>query len=230
MATQRIRLKPISPVSIEQKVAFGLLMFLGLGGVVFGFQSFGANMQRPIQKQMKDLYTGEQYLSQDQIDEQEREASKTKDTDADGLVDYDELYVYKTSPYIVDSDSDGYDDKTEIFSGNNPNCPVDKTCGFVVTSDEEATASNTIADAFVQSLGAGALIEAGSVKFNSAADVEAFFKQATMDQIRADLIESGMSQEELDAIDDDTLRAFFNGALDEASFSGSLDQYVDPTQ
>ena len=187
-------------------------------------------MKRPIQKQMADLYTGESYLTDDQRQEQELEASKTKDTDLDGLVDYDELAVYKTSPYIVDSDSDGYDDKTEIFSGNNPNCPVGKTCGFMVASDEEATASSTIADTFVQSLGTGALMEADSVSFNSASDVEAFFKQATLDQIRAALIASGMSQEELDALDDETLRAFFNGALDEAAVSGTLDQYIAPTE
>src|SRR3990167_3984046 len=160
MATQRIRLKPVSPVSIEQKVAFGLLMFLGLGGVVFGFQSFGANMQRPIQKQMLDLYTDEQYLTQDQRDEQEREASKTKDTDTDGLVDYDELYVYKTSPYIVDSDSDGFDDKQEVYSGNNPNCPTGKDCGLV-TGSAEAVAENSAADAFIEGLGENDLLEAG---------------------------------------------------------------------
>jgi len=59
------------------------------------------------------------------------QALKNKDTDGDGLSDYDELYLYHTSPYLKDTDSDGYDDKTEILSGNDPNCPTDKTCGPV---------------------------------------------------------------------------------------------------
>src|SRR3989339_1067244 len=225
MATQRIRLKPISPVNIEQKVAFGLLMFLGLGGVVFGFQSFGANMQRPIQKQISEFYTGEQFLTEDQLEEQTLKDSKTKDTDGDGLVDYDELYVYKTSPYTSDSDSDGFDDKQEVYSGNNPNCPTGKDCGLTAGS-AEAVAENSAADAFIEGVGENGLLEAGKVTFESEEDVATFFQQATMDQIRAALIESGMSQEELDLIDDQTLQDFFNGVLDEAAVSGSLETYV----
>jgi len=45
-----------------------------------------------------------------------------KDTDADGLSDYDELEVFFTSPYLGDSDSDGFSDKDEIKAGTHPNC------------------------------------------------------------------------------------------------------------
>ncbi|MBI4435328.1 hypothetical protein HY630_01520 [Candidatus Uhrbacteria bacterium] len=203
-------------------------MFLGLGGVVFGAQSFGANMMRPIQTQIAEFYKGEEFLTSDERDEREREESKTKDTDQDGLVDYDELYVYKTSPYIADSDSDGFDDKQEIYSGNNPNCPTGKNCGLIAGS-VEAVGETSAADAFIEGLGEGDLLEAGSVTFESEEDVETFFQQATMDQIRAALLESGMSQEELDQIDDETLQAFFYGALDEASTSGLLDEYLTTT-
>lgn len=226
MATQRLRLKPPSPLTTEQKVAFGLLMFLGLGGVVFGAQSFGVNMMRPIQQQIAEFYTGEEFLTSDQREVQDLEESKTKDTDADGLVDYDELYVYKTSPYLADSDSDGFGDKEEVYSGNNPNCPTGKNCGLIAGS-AEGVAEMSAADALIEGLGANELLEAGDVTFESEADVEQFFQQATMDQIRAALLESGMTQEELDQIDDETLKAFFNGAIDEASTSGLLEQYLD---
>lgn len=53
---------------------------------------------------------------------------QNKDTDGDGLSDYDELYIYKTSPYLKDTDSDGYTDDTEIKTGNNPNCPTGQIC------------------------------------------------------------------------------------------------------
>jgi hypothetical protein len=226
MATQRVRTKPTSPLSTEQKVAFVLLVFLGIGGVVFGAQSFGANLSRPIQEQIASYYTGEEYMTQDQREARELEQSKTKDTDGDGLVDYDELYVYKTSPYIVDSDSDGYSDQDEVYSGNNPNCPTGKTCGFIVGSIEEEVGDTSVADALVSGLGASELLEAGSITFESEEDVQTFFKQATLEQIRAALIESGMDEEELKLIDDETLEAFFNGALDEAALSGSLSEFV----
>lgn len=230
MAIQRFRSKPPSTLTVEQKVAFALLLFLGLGGVAFGAQSFGASLTRPIEQQIAQYYTGEEYLTQDQRDEQELEASKTKDTDGDGLVDYDELYVYKTSPYIVDSDSDGYSDQQEVFSGNNPNCPIGKTCGFSVSTVDEEVAETNPADAFIEGLGVSELLEAGSVEFTSEADVEAFFKQATIEQIRSALIESGMTEEELSLIDDETLEAFFYGALDEASLEGALQDFVTPTE
>lgn len=230
MAIQRVRTKPLSTLSREQKVAFVLLLFLGTGGVVFGAQSFGAHLTRPIQEQIAS-YTGEGFLTEDEREAKELEESKTKDTDGDGLVDYDELYVYKTSPYIADSDSDGYSDKQEVYSGNNPNCPTGKTCGFTVgASVDEQTADSGATSALVTGLGADELLEAGSVTFTSEEDVETFFKQATMEQIRAALIESGVSQEELDQIDDETLEAFFYGALDQAADSGDLDEFVTATE
>ncbi len=57
------------------------------------------------------------------------QALQARDTDADGLSDYDELYVYHTSPYLKDSDSDGVDDKTEVTKGTDPTCPQGQTCG-----------------------------------------------------------------------------------------------------
>ncbi len=46
--------------------------------------------------------------------------SKEKDTDRDGLSDYDERYIYGTSPYDQDSDNDGYSDYDEVKAGTDP--------------------------------------------------------------------------------------------------------------
>lgn len=54
--------------------------------------------------------------------------SQNKDSDEDGLSDYEELYVYSTSPYIGDTDSDGFTDKQEVESSHNPNCPASENC------------------------------------------------------------------------------------------------------
>ena len=53
---------------------------------------------------------------------------RAADTDHDTLSDYDELNVYRTSPYLEDTDSDGYTDGEEVRSNHDPNCPADKTC------------------------------------------------------------------------------------------------------
>ncbi|MEA3357435.1 MAG: hypothetical protein U9Q67_03295, partial [Patescibacteria group bacterium] len=44
-----------------------------------------------------------------------------KDTDGDGLTDYEETTIFKTDPTKKDTDGDGFDDKTEIKNGFNPN-------------------------------------------------------------------------------------------------------------
>ncbi|MBI4437683.1 hypothetical protein HY631_01895 [Candidatus Uhrbacteria bacterium] len=230
MATRRLGTRPPQALSAEQKFAFVLLMFLGFGGIFFGFRSFGANLMRPIEQQIAELYTGESFLSSDERQAAALEESKSKDTDGDGLVDYDELYVYKTSPYVSDSDSDGYDDKMEVFSGNNPNCPEGKDCGSFVSSSEVVGVSGASIEALVGSLGSEGLLEAGAVPFESAEDVEAFFKTATLDEIRASLLEAGMSQEELDLIDDETLEAYFIGVLEEAAAQGELDALVETSE
>jgi hypothetical protein len=44
-----------------------------------------------------------------------------KDSDTDGITDYDEVNLYKTNPQSADSDNDGFIDGIEILNGYNPN-------------------------------------------------------------------------------------------------------------
>jgi|GEM_PF-1301772 hypothetical protein len=53
--------------------------------------------------------------------------NRIKDTDGDGISDYDEKYIYSTSPYLADTDSDGISDYDEIMAGQAPLC-VGNTC------------------------------------------------------------------------------------------------------
>jgi len=45
----------------------------------------------------------------------------TRDSDADGLNDFEEEYIFSTSPFNSDSDGDGVSDFIEIASGSDPN-------------------------------------------------------------------------------------------------------------
>lgn len=44
----------------------------------------------------------------------------TKDTDGDGITDYDEIHLYNTDPRSADSDGDNFTDGVEILGGYNP--------------------------------------------------------------------------------------------------------------
>lgn len=68
---------------------------------------------------------------------------KLKDSDSDGLNDYDETYVYSTSPYLADSDSDGTNDKAEIDAGTDPNCATGSTCKQITAPSTTADQTNT---------------------------------------------------------------------------------------
>jgi hypothetical protein len=118
---------------------------------------------------------------------------KTKDTDEDGLNDYDELYEYETSPYLADSDSDGYVDKEEVDSGNDPNCPAGKEClqtrTIINVNDSITNSSST------------------NSGINSASSV------TVAAQLRQVLKDAGVPQATLDAMDDATLLQFYSEAI-----------------
>ncbi len=92
------------------------------------------------------------YTSKDEEAAREVAAQKARDTDTDGLSDYDELSIYFTSPYLDDTDSDDVRDGDEVAAGEDPNCPVGKSCGSPETQigpgpnpDDLATVPGTVA-------------------------------------------------------------------------------------
>lgn len=44
----------------------------------------------------------------------------SKDSDTDGIPDFDEVTIYKTNPFVSDTDNDGFFDGAEIMSGYDP--------------------------------------------------------------------------------------------------------------
>ncbi len=227
MAIKRVRHREARALSSEQKVAFALLLFLGIGGIFFGFRSFGSNIRRPFDLQVARYLKGEKFLTSSQKEQQELEASKTRDVDGDGLTDYDELYVYKTSPYLTDSDSDGFDDKTEVFSGNDPTCPKENDCGDQAEISGDQNEVSSLVEAFGSS---ASILQSGQIDFEKPEDVENFFRQATLEEIRNALKQAGVSQEQLDQITDEELMEFFNSTLNEAANEGAFDVLVKPSQ
>jgi hypothetical protein len=118
-----------------------------------------------------------------------------KDTDGDGLSDFTELYIKKTSPYIADSDSDGVDDKTEIDKGTDPNCLPGRTCtGNLVT----VNSNNNLA---ISNANINTNINTTTTTTKSAAD------------IRAELVNLGASSEDLAKIGDEELISLYSSTI-----------------
>lgn len=153
------------------------------------------------------------------------EALKTKDTDGDGLTDWDELSIYQTSPYLEDSDSDGVIDKDEINKGTDPNCPEGRTC----SSSADITDTSG-----VNNINAGAVIGEDTTSSNPVApsglnldvnnttgspsptqeDIQKTLSgQSDASTLRKMLLDSGVTAEDLSQISDEDLMASYNEVL-----------------
>src|SRR3989338_5383798 len=120
-------------LSKERKIGFILLLFFGILAITFGFVQIRNTMFAPFA-----LNTKVPPLDKELIND--ANALRFRDTDKDGINDFDELYVYTTSPYLADTDSDGTPDAKEIAEGTDPVCPKGKVCGG---AEEEGTVVTT---------------------------------------------------------------------------------------
>ena len=112
-----------------EKLGFAGLVILFIIIIYLGFGQLGNNIKSPFNSFIAK-YSGSGEVAPPATDEAAAaEEAKNKDTDKDGLSDYDELYIFRTSPYLSDTDSDGIPDKQEIEQGTDPNCPQGKICG-----------------------------------------------------------------------------------------------------
>jgi len=116
-----------TPKNTWTKVMFIALCFFGISAIVLGILQVSKTI---------NLAGGNYAPSGDEIDYGDSletdarsvEELQVADTDGDGLSDFEELYIYKTSMYLEDTDSDGYLDKDEVDDGYDPNCPKGVNC------------------------------------------------------------------------------------------------------
>jgi hypothetical protein len=155
-------------------------------------------------------------------------ALKDKDTDKDGLNDWEELNKYKTSAYLSDSDSDGYDDKIEIDNSKDPNCPMNQDCSVAIFEDVDTSAissGTTSADAlpgYLQEAIESQMIQEQSSQ-NAQANTTNLSDSELLNQImdgtinpatlRQLLMDKGLKKEVLDKISDEQLLANMKESL-----------------
>ncbi len=111
-------------------------------------------------------------------------ALKDKDTDEDGLNDYEELYVYGSSPYLLSSASDGVSDGDKVKQGVNPNCQAGKTCTvptLVVgsTTNNSTSTDSTVSISFLRQALIASGASATAVQTADDATILQMYQQAT---------------------------------------------------
>ena len=189
---------------VSPKVVFGFLLFLTLVVIGFGLSSLIGNIYRPT-NEMESKWSEEQTVEETDVVGDLLEM-QNMDTDKDGLSDYDEMYLYGTSPYLADTDSDGYLDKQEIDGGYDPLCPKGEDCRGV-TDDGSVDADNELVSEPEQT-------ETGSTELPD--EVVEELKNLTPDEIRQLLLESGeMTEEQANQLDDEILLQILNEVLEE---------------
>lgn len=182
-------LNPGRGFSRNQKTAAIFLAVFALGVVVLGIIQISSQVRKPFQVPNKN---GQETLTELDL--------SSLDSDNDGLSDYDELYTYKTSPYLEDSDSDNINDYDEIQNNSDPLCPTGKNCYATEFLEAETNEQNSL-DYLI------------TPEVNSESEGEIDLNAVTPEVLRAILLESGYGAEELSQISDDDLMASYQEAL-----------------
>ncbi len=121
---------PVFPVraglSSERKWGFVLLLIFGILSVGLGMLQIRNSLYGPLA--LNNKVSPELKNEINSID-----ALRLRDTDHDGLTDFDELYVYTTSPYLYDTFSYGISDK-EVITKGLPLCPKGQDCSTPIAS------------------------------------------------------------------------------------------------
>ncbi len=137
-----------SELNVQQKVAITALSLCCLFLVFGGLSQLRSYVRKPFLVSHRELTRAIEIRTQTyQNDDKQMRELRLKDADRDGISDYDEQYVYRTSPYLADSDSDTLSDGEEIATGEDPNCPKGKNCLDVQSSVPQAATSTFVMDA-----------------------------------------------------------------------------------
>ena len=220
MEDNKINLKKIDK---NHKISLVALSIFSVLVVVMWFLNFKNNLENSLKyggdvlvsSQKNDFKCvgsscqGEMNLSADNLE------LKFIDTDGDGISDWDELFIYGTSPYIEDTSGDGVTDYEAIFVYNiDPLCSPEQDCaGAEYQKDPQninEKPSNGLQEWFLL------LDGPDSENFNTdnlkAPDE---FSPDVVDSgiLRAMLLEDGMLQEDLDKISDEQLLNIYKEAF-----------------
>lgn len=188
-----------------QKIAVIFLAIFGVFFITLGVLQFINRIRSPFR------YGGEAAIpvSQQEAVEFHTAVLMSMDTDGDGLSDYDEIYIHKTSPYLEDTDSDGRSDYDEIFVyGSDPKCAEGENCSGNDNFSETASTSNTQLNLPSENENILSVNNEDEEFLNSVVSGE-----INISVLRELMLVNGFSQEQLDLISDEDLQAIYLEAM-----------------
>lgn len=222
-------------LSSHQKLSLGVFIVIGLSTIVLGFFRINKAIELPFRR--AGTFT---LKTADQLEKERMALLRSQDTDTDGLHDYDELYVFKTSPFLEDSDSDGLNDGAEVAAESDPNCPKGKTCRQPKLFSGSQTAPTTIGTGTTTAPSTTGTTTAPTVTAEQEQRILAAIQETFGDlnnltpeviaegmekmsptELREFLAKLGIPQAALDKADDATLRTLLKETLDELAVQPS---------
>ena len=215
-------------------ILVGAVVLIGSGAIFWGDLRHIYNVMHP-----KPLNTS--------VSESEQiTALKTKDTDHDGLSDYDELFYYKSSPYLFSTAGDGISDGTKVSKGENPSCAENTTCNPTPTINLNADSNTALTPEFLRSALKAAGVAQTTLDTTNDSDLLAIYNniisQSTNrnvttnsisdltvsdlenlsgSDIRQLLVANGISSATLSTVDDTTLQQIFQQIIAQDTSSTS---------
>lgn len=190
----------------KKNIAITFLLVFGVFLIVFSGWSFRNKIYNPFNIEKKN--NSSESTDSDSVDEM---ALMRVDTDGDGLSDYEELYVYNTSPYLADTDSDGYSDYEEVMEMNtNPLCPEGQDC--LGLSNAQGTSSDIEFNDNDNEDDSEEVIEDNNSMSIEDAVVDG---EVNPDFLRELLINNGLNKKDVDAISDEELKRVYQEVISE---------------
>lgn len=219
-------------LTTHQKFGLGIFVVIAAATFVFGYFRIHKNIILP-------LYQPESYFTirtTQELEDERQKMLKEQDTDSDSISDFDELYVFRTSPFLQDSDSDGIDDGDEIEDQTDPNCPRGKTCnqrsvasvlgagaetvepggGSSSTFTPESSQDDTPAGISEEAIMEIVIETFGDPETLTPEYIAEKLTSMESDELRTFLVNIGIPKDILDQTDDATIRALLQQTLKEA--------------
>ncbi|MFW0838057.1 MAG: hypothetical protein ACKKL5_03580 [Candidatus Komeilibacteria bacterium] len=183
--------------------------------VIFGmtFWQVQHNIKAPFADDNSDNNDNQVIANADNLD---IEKLKKQDTDGDGLSDYLEQYVYGTSSYIADTDSDDISDSDEVLQGTDPLCGQDGGCAQPINTPSAMTGDDSL----------DALINNDQVNNDTGASSA---DGMTRQQLTDILVQMGFNATDLANVSDQDLALLYDEALRMAQNSGDTINPVNDT-
>lgn len=187
---------PVAPnrLTREQKIGFFLLLVFGFFSVVLGMLQIRNTIHKPFAVSNKvPGFVRDQVVNVDTL--------RFRDTDQDTISDYDELYLYQTSPYLADTDSDGINDKQEIEKGTSPTCPAGQDCDNAIAAGDSTLVKQSVTSTVALGV----------------ADIDAAALFSDPKQLRQILVAAGIKADVLAKISDKDLVAMVSQTINSST-------------